>query len=135
VRNGFLELACLLVLSTWVIPATAGMTQSSFNVKIKLHNPEFWDGTGYCISGSLSEDTNAIVRVVCKTDRFVSIDPKPGNAFLGMHGGAYRYLFEPDLLVMPPDDDLWHMGVGTVTSIRINHVEGLDDQMEVWVSF
>jgi hypothetical protein len=44
-----------------------------------------------CTSETLTEPTNAVVRVVCATSQFVSIAPSPGKPFLGTHDGAFRY--------------------------------------------
>lgn len=46
---------------------------------------------GICTSQALSVATGALVRVACSSSQFVGIEPAPGQPFVGVHGGAYRY--------------------------------------------
>jgi hypothetical protein len=83
----------------------------------------------------MSRETNAIVTVVCATSQFVSIEPQPGSPFLGTNGGAYRFMLESSGL-MPPDDPLWAVGTGTITTMHIYHNnKGKDDTIDMLVSF
>jgi hypothetical protein len=127
--------ACLLV--AWVAPANAGTTQAAFTVRINLNNPLIpgnTSSTGYCISQTLSKATNAIVRVVCGSNQFVSIEPQVGTAFPATHGGAYRFLFEPTSL-MSSDDPMQYMGAGTITSLHVYRENDQEDTIEMLVSF
>jgi len=79
---------------------------------------------GVCYSRSLSEQTGATVQVVCDSGQFVSIEALPGQPFLGVHGGAFRYS-------MSIDRDRFGTGAaaenpfgwGTVTMLRVYDVE------------
>jgi hypothetical protein len=142
VRPGLIVLAfCAYLMNAWAAPAFAGTAQASFAVRINLNTPLASGSTGstasssgYCISQTLSLATNAVVRVVCGSNQFVSIEPMPGSAFSTAHGGAYRYMLEPSTL-MPADDPLRYMGAGTITTLHIFHEEGQEDTMEMLVSF
>ncbi len=136
-------LACAYLLGSWAAPADAGTINGSFSVQIQLRNPLFsgapvgvaGSGTyGSCTSQTLGKATNAIVTVTCADSQFVSIAPRPGAPFLGTHGGAYRFLFEPGAPVSS-DDPLWHTGAGTIATLRIYQPEKREYPMEVEVSF
>jgi hypothetical protein len=82
--------------------------------------------SGICISQSQSEQTGAIVRVVCQTGQFVSIGPRPGGRFIDTHGGAYAYYLGP--LSSSPlsagDASGLTNGLGTIASLRVYAGEG-----------
>jgi hypothetical protein len=89
------------------------------------------------VSQSLSDATGAIVRVVCTSGQFVSIEAQPGAPYLGVHGSAYRYYFAsgvPASLRYLGGEDPW-VGPGTVTSIRIIYPEDQDGIIEMRVGF
>ncbi|MCG2594918.1 hypothetical protein LZ009_19235 [Ramlibacter sp. XY19] len=102
-------------------------------VSITLNGPQ----DQRCISLSLSEHTQAEVRVVCSTGQFVDIEPAAGKQFTGTHGSAYRYRlpmaanFGGSLLT--PGDA--YVGGGTITALRIYNVNGSDGPLEMLVSF
>lgn len=118
-------------MASWAVPACAATAQASFAVQIRLSAPV---PVGYCISQTLSQSTQAVVTVVCGSDQFVSMEPRPGNSFVGTDGGAYRFLFEPSALILR-DDPLWYIGAGTITTMHVFHAEGQNDTMELLVSF
>ena len=92
---------------------------------------------GACVSQSLSDATGGIVRVVCTSGQFVSIEANPNGPFLGVHGGAFRYYFAngiPSDLRFLGGSDAW-IGPGTVTSIRVKYLEDLDGIIEMQVGF
>lgn len=96
---------------------------------------------GVCISQTLSEKTNALVRVVCGTGQFVSITANPNARFLGTHGGAFRFVLSPgntdlgsQLLGQGRTND-FYPGAGTVTAWRIYNVNGSDGTFEVLLTF
>jgi hypothetical protein len=104
----------------------------AFNVNISLLTRP-----GLCLSESLSQSTGAAVHVVCESSQFVSIDPQPGRPFLGVHGGAFRYLFGPGNVLTSnfsgmPDP---FIGTGTVTELRIFSAEDPDGPLEILISF
>ena len=135
----------LAMAAVWV-PAFAATTAGTFNVGITLTVPGTPPPPGVnpapgsedvCVSQALSDSTGAVVRVVCRSGQFVSIEPRPGAAYLGVHGGAYRYYFGnavPENLRYLGGDQPW-VGPGTVTSIRIVYPEGLDGLVEMQVGF
>jgi len=112
-------------------PCAAGTGSSQFAVNISLSTTaDGGSGTappasGICISQSASEQTGAIVRVVCQTGQFVSISPQPGGRFVDTHGGAYAYYFGP-LSSGPIEVGEWGTGdsLGTVASLRVYAGEG-----------
>ncbi len=127
-------LACACLLGAWAVSADAGTARGTFPVNITLGNPAFGGTSGFCISQTLSQATNAIVTVTCATNQFVSIAPRTGIPFVGTHGGAFRYMFESGGLT-PPGDPLWYFGSGTVTTLRVYHVDQQERAMEVEVTF
>jgi hypothetical protein len=95
-----------------------------------------------CVSQSLSEQANAVVRVVCGTSQFVSITPNPNARLLGSHGGAFNYVLGSGRAssesssggVLGQSND-FYPGTGTVTALRIYNVDGSDGPMEVLLTF
>ena len=112
-------------------PAFAGSAAGQFTVNITLSTTaNGGPGTappasGLCISQSESEQTGAIVRVVCQTGQFVSISPRPGARFIDTHGGAYAYYFGP-MSSAPMFTGAGDMAgaMGTVASLRVYAGEG-----------
>ena len=102
---------------------------------------------GVCYSRSLSEKTGASVQVVCDSGQFVSIEAVPGQPFLGVHGGAFRYAMSIDrdrsvYEAAAKDPFGWRTGWGTVTMLRLYdvHADGpgdywADRPLELLVSF
>lgn len=136
-----------LALGALATPGGAATTGANFDVNIALTAPGSPPPSGggtppanaadFCVSQSLSEATGAIVNVVCKSGQFVSIEPRPGAPFLGVHGGAFRYYFAngiPADLRYLGDSNPW-VGPGTVTSIRVKYLEDLDGIVEMQVGF
>ncbi|MBX3589205.1 MAG: hypothetical protein KF796_21445 [Ramlibacter sp.] len=131
----------------------AGTASSSFNVEITLHTglqgtppsgqpvpvPPLVAGipaNGICTSQTDSDATHALVRVVCSTGQFVSIDPLPGRPFAGTHGGAHRFTFGRGVPVASLGPDLrFGIGAGTVTSLHILNLSGRETPLEMLVSF
>ncbi len=116
------------------VPAGAATANATFNVNITLNTPPQAD---VCVSSTLSAQTNALVKVVCRSNQFVSIEPLQGTPFVGTHGGAYRYIFAPNTVVpyaLLGDSDP-HIGSGTITSLRVFNLNALHDRLELLVSF
>ena len=96
---------------------------------------------GVCISQTLSEQTNAVVRVVCGTGQFVSITANPGKRFLGVNGGAYRFVLSSGSTGTGPQSGSlglsndFYPGIGTVTAWRVYNVDGSDSPLEVLLTF
>lgn len=92
--------------------------------------------TGICTSQSASNATQAMVRVVCSSGQFVSIESAPGRPFVGVHGGAYRFNFGPGLPA-PALASNFNLGIGagTVTALRIVHTGSSRSPLEMLVSF
>ena len=124
----------------WAANATcfAATVAGSFSVAV---NP-----VGICISSALSQQTNAIVRVTCQGNQFVSIEARPGQSFVGTHGGAhrlalYRYGFSgtrPEradgIIGIRGAVDDW-IGSGTITGLRVLNLTERDERLELLVSF
>ena len=136
-----------LALGALAAPSGAATVGGTFDVSISLTAPGTPPPPGggatptgsadFCVSQSLSDATGAIVRVVCKSGQFVSIEPRPGSPFLGVHGGAFRHYFAsgvPADLRFLGGTDPW-IGPGTVTSIRVKYLEDLDGIVEMQVGF
>ncbi len=139
-RALFLSTATALLTGFVGVPVGAATANATFNVNITL-NPSVVDvgvGVGVCVSSTLSAQTNALVKVVCGSDQFVSIEPLQGKPFLGTHGGAHRYVFAPNTVIpyalLPGEPDP-HTGRGTITSLRVLNVNALHDRLELLVSF
>ena len=103
----------------------------AFQVRITLESHSI------CTNTTLSERANAIVRVVCGTNHFVNIEPRPGSPFFGTHGGAFRFSFAPG---SPPPSISGgqsnpYIGAGTVTALHIYNATGSDEPLEFLVSF
>ncbi len=111
---------------------TAATAQGNFVVTVKLD--------GICISTSLSQQTNALVKVTCQGGQFVSIEPREGRQFLGVHGGAYRFTFSraasipASFLGGGTAVDDW-IGQGTITALRVLNLTESDERLELLVSF
>jgi hypothetical protein len=131
-----------LAASPW---AAAQSTSGSFRVNILLTQPGFvgpgvtgtgapaGNGSGICLSDSLSQQTGALVRVVCANGQFVNISPRPGQRFFGTHGGAYNYYFGPSYGAI--HRTAHGEGGGTVTSFRVYSVDEADGVLDLLVSF
>lgn len=142
------RLILALALGALAAPGGAATTGATFDVNISLSAPGTPPPSGgggsaaagtadFCVSQSLSDATGAIVRVVCKSGQFVSIEARPGSPFLGVHGGAFRYYFAngmPAHLRFLGESNPW-VGPGTVTSIRVKYLEDLDGIVEMQVGF
>lgn len=146
--DNILLLACALLISAWTASAlAAGTAQAAFSVQLNLSKVSaagvtLGNGTttasppaDYCTSMALGQTSGALVRVVCGSNQFVDISLAPGANFsAGTHGGAYRFILQPGA-AMSQDDPLWHVGLGTVTSVRILHKDGQDEIVEMLISF
>lgn len=142
------QIMIALALGALAAPSGAATVAGTFDVGITLTvpggpPPTGGGGTptttsgGICVSQALSDSTGAIVRVVCSSGHFVSIEAPSGSPYLGVHGGAYRYYFAngvPAGLRFLGGEKPW-VGPGTVTSIRIVYPEDLDGIIEMQVGF
>jgi hypothetical protein len=97
---------------------------------------------GICVSQSLSEKANAVVRVLCGTSQFVSITPNPNARLLGSHGGAFNYVLGSGRTSSESSSggglgqsNDFYPGTGTVTALRIYNVDGSDGPLEVLLTF
>ena len=138
-----------LLLCTGAAVSQAGTSTGQLSVNITLTgaaggtgvNTAAQSAPGVCISQSQSEQTSALVRVVCGTGQFVSITANPNARFLGTHGGAFRFVLSPGNLSSNlqlagqglPNN--FYPGTGTVTAWRIANVDGSEGPLEVLLTF
>ena len=131
-------------------PSWAGTTEASVTVGITLSQPGGSGITpvppptpgqpqraGVCFSRSLSEQTGAVVQVACDSGQFVSIEAVPGQRFLGVHGGAFRYSMsiskDRSVYEAAASDAFgWRTGWGTVTMLRLYDLTQPDKPGDVW---
>lgn len=134
-------------------PSWAGSDAKNVTVGITLSQPGGSGGSGVtpvppqpaqpsqragvCYSRSLSEQTGATVQVVCDSGQFVSIEAVPGQPFLGVHGGAFRYSMSIDrdrsLYEAAAKDPFgWRTGWGTVTMLRLYDVQHAGGPGDFW---
>ena len=93
--------------------------------------------SGACYSTALSAQTGALVAVACASGQFVSIAPRPGAPFPGVHGGAFRYTISEasELSVLDAvalDAFGWRTGWGSVTMLRLYDLTRRDGPGDVW---
>lgn len=127
-------------------PSWAGSGAENFTVGITLSppgasgivaGPSQPPRAGVCYSQSLSQKTGASVQVVCDSGQFVSIEAVPGQPFLGVHGGAFRYSMSIDrdrsLYEAAAKDPFgWRTGWGTVTMLRLYDVQHAGGPGDFW---
>lgn len=123
----------------------AATSAGQFSVNIALTgaaaNTAQQSPPGVCISQTLSERTNAMVRVVCGTRQFVSITANPNARFLGTHGGAFNYVVTAGNRYSDPLQNSevgasgFYPGTGTVTAWRIYNANGSEELLEVLLTF
>ena len=121
-RHAFAPLTLALMALLHGAPSWAGAAAGSFAVGITLNNPsapQSVAGAEVCFSRSLSGLTRASVEVSCPSGRFVSIEAVPGLPFLGVHGGAFRYVipFAAEAAAWKAADGA--IAQGTVTMLRV----------------
>jgi hypothetical protein len=90
-----------------------------------------------CTSESQSFALNAVVRVVCSTGEFVSIEPAPGTGFAGTYDVAQRLPFGPGTAPLGLRPEVRRMGIvaGTVTSLRVTSLGDREKPVHMLVSF
>ncbi len=115
--------------------ALAASAIAPFAVTVKLNV------SGTCTSTALSQQTRALVQVTCDGGQFVSIEQQPGQAFVGVHGGAYRFAFGGGARAVNGQNtdgsgelDLSSNG-GTITALRVLDLTERDERLELLVSF
>jgi hypothetical protein len=127
------KLVAALISSLFAGMLWAGSVSGTFSVRVQLTQQQ------KCTSETLSQATNALVQVVCRSGNFVSIDPAPGKPFLGTQGGAFRYYFGVGSSGATPlagaDRALSPFGYGTVTGLRVFNPYGAEDPFEFVVSY
>lgn len=134
-RHAFAPLTLALMALLHGAPSWAGASAGSFAVGITLNNPSAPQpvgGVDVCFSRSLSELTRASVEVSCPSGRFVSIEAVPGRPFLGVHGGAFRYVI-PFVAETPPlEGGTGADGEGTVTMLRVYDLTQPEGPGQTW---
>lgn len=128
-----LALATLLI----SIEGAAGAGSGTFSVNITLANPgaPAAPATGICTSQTLSDQTGALVQVVCSTGQFVSISPRPGAPFAPTHGGAFTYYFSPSSGFRLAGLGGLYPGAGTITEYRVYTLDEYDGRVDILVNF
>jgi hypothetical protein len=115
------------------LECAAGTGAGTFRVNITLNNPA--GQSALCTSQSLSESTGAVVQVMCSTGQFVSISPRPGAPFAGVHGGAFTYYFSPAGNFRLEDSRGLFQGAGTVTEYHVYGRDQFDQFIDILVTF
>ncbi len=128
-----------VVVAAFLVASQAGQQSANFHVNIRLNSLSPTSQAGVCISSVASEQTGAVVRVVCSTGQVVSIEAAPGTPVIaGVHGGAFRYVFGAGSLLAAGngliESELGLFGLGTVTALRIADVSRRE-RLEFLVSF
>jgi hypothetical protein len=113
------------------LECAAGTTAAPVRVNITLNNPA--GQSTLCTSQALSDSTGAVVKVLCSNGQFVSISPRAGAPFAGVHGGAFTYYFSPASGLRAQALSGPYQGVGTVTEYRVYTDE--DGSIDILVSF
>lgn len=124
-----LAIAALLV----SLESAAGTGAGTFRVNITLGNAQ--GQSALCTSQTLSGSTGATVQVLCSTGQFVSIGPRPGAPFAGVHGGAFTYYFSPTPEFRLEDSRSQFQGSGTVTEYRVYSRDRFDQFIDILVTF
>ena len=114
------------------LECAAGVGSANFRVAITLNDP---GKSALCTSQSLSQATGALVQVICSTGQFVSIGPRPGAPFAGVHGGAFTYYLAPTPDFQLDSSRSIMQGAGTVTEFRVYSPNGYDRFIDILVSF
>ncbi|HEV2432329.1 MAG TPA: hypothetical protein VGT43_12545 [Burkholderiales bacterium] len=120
----------------------AGSTGGVFGVNISMN---YAGGSGsssggnsaeVCISQALSEQNNAIVRVVCESGQFVSISAIPGGRFVGSHGGAYTFYFGSSYRSVNVSGygEFAH-GAGSVAGFRVFGMTESEGRLDMLIEF
>ncbi len=128
-------LALALVAVCLTAPVSqAGTAVGMFQVHIRLNGV---NDSGVCVSSSLSQQTQAMVKVTCSGSQFVSIEPQSNKPFVGTHGGAFRFAFANGTGAnvgagLSSDASI---GTGTVTALRVLDLTDSDKGIELLVSF
>jgi hypothetical protein len=129
----------------WAGAAMAGSAPAFLNVSITLRSantvvPGVTGGfrtpiplPSACTSATLTEQANAVVRVVCATSQFVSIAPLSGKPFPGTHDGAFRYNLGTGATGNATTTTT--TGASTVTGLRIYNAHGSAGPLEMLVRF
>jgi hypothetical protein len=81
--KAFRSMLTAALLGIWSTAVLAETRNASFDVRIMLNTQV---APGICINGALSDAVGAIVKVVCNTSQFVSIEPTAHRPFLGTIG-------------------------------------------------
>jgi hypothetical protein len=121
-----------LVALSLSLECAAGVGSGTFRVNISVNDP---GKSALCVSQSLSQSTGALVQVLCSTGQFVSIGPRPGAPFAGVHGGAFTYYFSPTPDFQLEGSRSVMQGSGTVTEYRVYSRDQYDRFIDILVSF
>lgn len=121
-----------LVALSLSLECAAGVGSGTFRVNISVNEP---GKSALCVSQSLSQSTGALVQVLCSTGQFVSIGPRPGAPFAGVHGGAFTYYFSPTPDFQLEGSRSLMQGSGTVTEYRVYSRDRYDQFIDILVSF
>ncbi len=120
-----------------VQPAQAAAVAVRFEVTVKR-----LPGSGVCTSQSQSNQSNAVVQVMCATGEFVSIEPDPSKPFTGTNGAAFRYQVAAGSRQSDQNTDSGGRGTGftagngsTVTGWRTFQSTDLTDPLALVITF
>ncbi len=130
------NLLALMLAACTAATSSAATVSGLFSVNIRLNE----SSDGICVSVSKSLQTHALVTVTCNGGQFVNIEPRLNKAFVGVHGGAFRFSFAGRGAVPVEalqDGQLFGdwAGNGTITALRVLNLIETDEKLEMLVSF
>jgi hypothetical protein len=113
-------------------PATADTAPQIVRPQLARTSPR-----SICTSQSGDSAGASTVRVACSPGQFALIQPLGLSGTVARRATAWRYAFSPaDPLPYSLSQVLnLRIGTGTITALRVPHLEGLLDPMEMLVSF
>ena len=128
-------LSISLLWAAFHMVAHAGTAAGGFLVTVTLNQ----GALNVCTSSSLSQQTNATVKVVCGSSQFVSIEPALNKSFVGVHGGAFAFNVHQNApstaAYSSISTTLQGVGAGTITALRMLNLNEQDEGLELLVSF
>lgn len=105
--------------------ALADVGTARFNVSASVASPET-----KCLSESVTQQRNALVKVICSTDQFVSIEAFLDNGYVAKNGKAFRHNISHCKNVSALCNTQSHApGLnGTAEIVAASHIANIDEE-------